>query len=289
MAETNRWSRRGVLLGGVAGAIGMMAGLPAVAEEITLRSKDETPFKGLKVGVATYTLTQQFKTAEEAIKAVKRVGVQYCSIKEGHLPYKSTTEERKATVAKFKAAGITPLSVGNVTLKNDEAQIRAMFEYTRDVGVPVMVCAPEKAALPICERMVKEFDIRMAIHNHGPEDKNFPSPYDVLDAVRNMDERIGCCIDVGHAARAGANPAEAVAKAGKRLYDVHLKDLERIDRRSIPIECGRGVLDVKGILAALLKLNFQGHVGFEHEKDMKDVMPGLSEDVGYVRGVLQTM
>src|SRR3954471_10439537 len=191
MAETNRWSRRGVLLGGVAGAVGMMAGLPAVAEEITLRSKDETPFKGLKVGVATYTLTQQFKSADEAIKAVKRVGVQYCSIKEGHLPYNTTAEERKATVAKFKAAGITPLSVGNVTLKNDEAQVRAMFEYTRDVGVPVMVCAPAKEALPICEKMVKEFNIKMAIHNHGPEDHNFPSPYDVIDAVKNMDDRIG--------------------------------------------------------------------------------------------------
>ena len=153
MAETNRWSRRGVLLGGVAGALGMIATTNrGLAEEITLRNKDGAPFKGLKVGVATYTLTQQFKTADEAVKAVKRVGVQYCSIKEGHLPYKSTTEERKATVAKFKAAGITPLSVGNVTLKNDEAQIRAMFEYTRDVGVPVMVCAPDKAALPIYQR-----------------------------------------------------------------------------------------------------------------------------------------
>jgi sugar phosphate isomerase/epimerase len=288
MAEQNRWSRRGVLLGGMAGAVGMIAGLPAVAEEITFR-KEETPFKGLKVGVATYTLGQQCKTPEEAIKAIQRVGVQYCSIKDFHLPFKTTTEERKATVAKFKAAGITPLSVGNITLKNDEAQVRAMFEYTRDVGVPVMVCAPDKAALPICEKMVKEFDIKMAIHNHGPEDKHFPSPYDVLDAVKDMDERIGCCIDVGHAARAGANPAEAVAKVGRRLYDMHLKDLERIDRRSIPIECGRGVLDIKGILAALLKLNFQGHVGFEHEKDMKDVMPGLAEDVGYVRGVLATM
>jgi sugar phosphate isomerase/epimerase len=291
MAETNRWSRRGVLLGGVAGAIGMIArrgGGVARAEEITLR-KEETPFRGLKVGVATYTLTQQFKTADEAIKAVQRVGVQYCSIKEGHLPFKTTTEERKAVVAKFKAAGITPLSVGNITLKNDEAQVRAMFQYARDVGVPVMVCAPDKAALPICEKMVKEFDIKMAIHNHGPEDKQFPSPYDVLDAVKDMDERIGCCIDVGHAARAGANPAEAIAKVGKRLYDMHLKDLQRIDRRSIPIECGRGVLDIKGILAALVKSNFQGHVGFEHEKDMKDVMPGLAEDVGYVRGVLAAM
>jgi len=290
MADMNRWSRRGVLMGGLAGAVGMMAGgRLSLAEEITLRKPQDPPLKGLKVGVATYTFSSQFKNVDDAIKMIKRVGLDYCSIKDVHLPFKSTTEERKATVAKFKAAGITPLSVGNVTLKNDEAQVRAMFEYTRDVGVPVMVCAPAKEALPICERMVKEFNIKMAIHNHGPEDHNFPSPYDVIDAVKNMDDRIGCCIDVGHAARAGANPAEAIAKIGPRVYDIHLKDLQRIDRRSIPCECGRGVLDIKGILAALIKINFQGHVGFEHEKDMKDVMPGLSEDVGYVRGVLQTM
>src|SRR3954463_1215913 len=240
-------SRRGMILGGVAG-LAAMSGLTGIAQADVVLKKETTPWHGLKVGCATYTFSQQFKTAEEAIKGIQRVGLTYCSIKDVHLPFKSTPEERKATVAKFKAAGITPLSVGNITLKNDEAQVRAMFEYTRDVGVPVMVCAPEKAALPICEKMVKEFNIKMAIHNHGPEDHNFPSPYDVIDAVKNMDERIGCCIDVGHAARAAAAPAEAIAKIGPRVYDIHLKDLQRIEKNSKPCECGRGVLDVKGIL-----------------------------------------
>jgi inosose dehydratase len=284
----NMLSRRGMILGGVAG-LAAMSGLAGMAGAEPVLKKEAAPWKGLKIGCATYTLGQQFKTADEAIKAIQRVGLTYCSIKDFHLPFKSTTEERKATVEKFKAVGITPLSVGNVTLKNDEAQVRAMFEYTRDVGVPVMVCAPDKAALPICEKMVKEFGIKMAIHNHGPEDKNFPSPFDVIEATKNMDERIGCCIDVGHAARAGADPAEAIEKIGARVYDIHLKDLQRIDRRSIPIECGRGVLDLKAILTALLKINFQGHVGFEHEKDMKDVLPGLAEDAGYVRGLLAAM
>jgi sugar phosphate isomerase/epimerase len=287
MNPTEMWSRRGVLLGGVAGAIGMMAGgHAAIADDVKLKQQTE-PWKGLKVGCATYTL-RMLKT-DAAIKAVARVGLAYCSIKDAHLPFTSTTEERKATVEKFKAAGITPLSVGNVTLNDDEAQVRAMFEYTRDVGVPVMVCAPDPAALPICEKMVKEFDIKMAIHNHGPDNKNFPSPYDVMKAVEKMDPRMGCCIDVGHTARAGADPAEAITKIGPRVYDVHMKDLARIDRRSIPIECGRGVLDIRGILAALLAIKFTGHVGFEHEKDAADVIPGLAECVGYVRGTLAGM
>lgn len=289
MNSQNQLSRRGMILSGVAGAAALLAGgIPVASAEVVLKKPSE-PFKGLKVGVATYTFTQQFKTAEEAIKGVQRVGLSYCSIKDVHLPFKSTTEERKATVEKFKAAGITPLSVGNVTLKNDEAQVRAMFEYTRDVGVPVMVCAPAKEALGICEKMVKEFGIKMAIHNHGPEDKHFPSPFDVMNAVKDMDPRIGCCVDVGHCARTHTDPAEAIEKIGARVYDIHLKDLKDIAVKSHPIECGRGVLDLEAIMTALLRINFQGHVGFEHEKDMKDVLPGLSEDVGYIRGLLTAM
>lgn len=285
MNRGTQWSRRNLLAGSVAAGIGLVAG-PTLNAEPVLKKVDGEPFKGLKVGVATYTLGKLCKTTEEAIKAIKRVGVSYCSIKDFHLSFKTTAEERKAAAAKFKEAGITPLSVGNITLKNDEAQLREMFQYAKDVGVSVMVCAPAKDALPLCEKMVKEFDIKMAIHNHGPEDKNFPSPYDVMAAAQNMDPRIGCCIDVGHTARAGVDPTESILKIGPRVYDIHMKDLERIDRRSIPIECGRGVLDIKAMLAALLKINFQGHVGFEHEKDMADVLPGLAEDVGYVRGVL---
>jgi inosose dehydratase len=289
MKQHGRWSRRSVLIGSVAGVVGVAAGhLPSARgaiADVTVHKVDD-PWRGLKVGVATYTLSK-VKT-DDAIKAIVRVSMKYCSIKEAHLPLKSTAEERKAVVEKFKAAGITPISVGNITLKNDEAQVRAMFEYARDVGVPVMVCAPDKASLPICERMVKQFNIKMAIHNHGPEDKNFPSPYDVMKAVESMDERIGCCIDVGHCARAGVDPAEAILKVGRRVYDCHMKDVARLDRPST-VECGRGILDIKGIAAALLKVEMAGHVGFEHEKDMENVVPGLAECVGYVKGIMAGM
>jgi sugar phosphate isomerase/epimerase len=287
MNASSKWSRRSFVAGTLATAVGMMAGAAAAsAEEITLR-KPSDPWKGLKIGAATYTFNKL--SLEQAIKATARIGLAYCSIKDMHLPMKSTTEERKETVAKFKAAGITPISVGVVTLKNDEAQLRDCFQYAKDVGVPVMVCSPDPAALPLCDKLVKEYDIKLAIHNHGPEDKKFPSPYDVFSAVEKLDPRIGCCIDVGHAARARADPATAIEKIGPRVYDIHLKDLARIDRRSIPVECGRGVLDIRGILAALLKINFAGHAGFEHEKDANDVIPGIAECVGYVRGTLAGM
>ena len=247
------------------------------------------PWRGLKIGVATYTLREL--PIEEAIKGILRVGLKYASIKnvKNHIDLSHTSEERKQRIQMFRDAGITPLSVGNVGMKNDEAEIRRAFEYARDIGVKTMVCAPDKNAVPILDKMVKEFDIKLAIHNHGPEDKQFPSPYDVMNAVEKYDKRIGLCIDVGHTARAGVDPAESIIKCRERLYDVHMKDISALGNRNTPVEAGRGILNSKSILAALVKIKFDGLVGFEYEKDARDPIPGLAESVGFTRGLLAGM
>jgi sugar phosphate isomerase/epimerase len=258
----------------------------AHAAEVKTRDNKD-PWRGLKFGMASYSLRKL--PVEQAVKGAQRVGLPYVSIKDFHLPMNSTPEQRKAVAAQFKEAGITPLSVGVVTFTTDEAKARNAFEYARDVGVPTIVAAPAPEALPLCEKLVKEFDIKLAIHNHGPEDTKFPSPYEVMKAIEPLDKRIGYCIDVGHTARAGVDPAEAIEKCKDRLYDVHFKDIARVDRRGTEVECGRGVLDIKSMVAALLKINFGGHVGFEHEKDPNDPLPGLAESVGYVRGLLSSI
>ena len=245
------------------------------------------PWLGLKIGVATYTVRDL--PIEEAIKAVQRVGLKYVSIKnvKNHIDVSHTTEERKQRAQMFRDAGLIPLSVGNVSMRTGEADIRKAFEYARDIGVPTIVCAPSQDAIPILDKMVKEYDIKLAIHNHGPEDKGFfPSPYDVWQAVEKYDKRIGLCIDVGHTARAGVDPAESIIKCRERLYDVHMKDISALGNRNTPIEGGRGILDSKAILAALLKIKYQGLIGFEYEKDSKDPVPGLAESVGYIKGIL---
>jgi inosose dehydratase len=247
------------------------------------------PWRGLKIGVATYTLREL--PIEEAIKAVKRVGLEYVSIKnvKNHIDLSHTPEERKQRAQMFRDAGITPLSVGNVGLRGDEAEIRRAFEYARDIGVRTMVCAPEKQLVPVLDKLVKEFDIRLAIHNHGPEDKQFPSPYDVMSAVEKYDRRIGLCIDVGHTARAGVDPAESIIKCRERLYDLHMKDIYALGPRNTPIESGRGILNLHSILSALVKIGYKDLVGFEYEKDGKDPVPGLAESIGYTRGLLASI
>ncbi|MBO0727575.1 MAG: sugar phosphate isomerase/epimerase, partial [Blastocatellia bacterium] len=205
-------SRRDLIKTGALAA----AAIPTVklAAPASARAPEETdPWLGLKIGVATYTMRDL--PIEEAIKVVQRVGLKYISIKnvKNHIDISHTTEERKQRAQMFRDAGLIPLSVGNVSMRAGEADIRKAFEYARDVGVPTIVCAPSHDAMPILDKMVKEFDMKLAIHNHGPEDKGFfPSPYDVWQAVEKYDKRIGLCIDVGHTARAGVDPAEAILK-----------------------------------------------------------------------------
>lgn len=242
--------------------------------------------KGLKLGVASYSFRKM--PLDQTIKGIRRVGLSYVSIKDFHLPMKSTKQERQAVAAAFAEAGITPISCGNVKLTTDEAASRNAFEYVRDTGAKVMVCAPDPAALPMLEKLVKEFDIRLAIHNHGPEDKVFPTPYEVQKAVKDLDPRIGFCVDVGHTARAGVDPAKTIVELKDRVYDIHFKDVSDVAGKSARVECevGRGKLDIAAMVRALLQIQFAGHIGFEYEKDATDPLPGLAESVGYVRGIL---
>ncbi len=278
--------RRAFLRSGVAaGALIPMAapGAVALAQAPTPGDRPD-PWSGLKVGVATYSLSKL--PLDAALTILRRVGVGHVSIKDVHLPLKSTAEQRRAVVAKFRAAGIVPLSCGVISLTDDPADLRNAFEYARDAGLPTVVAKPTRKSLPAVDALVKEFDLKLAIHNHGPEDKVWPSPLDVWEAIQSFDPRIGLCIDVGHTARCKVDPAEAIRKCSARLYDIHLKDLDSTEPNARNMEVGRGVLDIAGILRALLDVKFAHHVGLEYEKDMNDPLAGMAESIGDIRGTL---
>ena len=245
------------------------------------------PWKGLKVGLTTYVF--QRMSVDDAVKATVRVGVKYVCIKnaKGHLPVESATEQRQAVAQKFRDAGMTLMSCGNLDMKT-EADVRPCFEYARDLGVPTIVCTPDLKLLPLLDKTVKAFNIKLAIHNHGPG-AVYPSPYDVWKAIASYDSRIGLCIDVGHTARAGVDPVESILKCKERLYDLHIKDIDSTAKEGRPVEVGRGVLDIKAICRAAIKIKFPHLFSFEYEKDLGDPLAGLAESVGYVKGVLAGM
>jgi sugar phosphate isomerase/epimerase len=199
-------------------------------------------------------------------------------------------DEDKA-LADYKAAGIKLHAAGTISFpKDDDDDIRAKFEYVKRAGINVIVAGdPAPATLPRIEKFVREYDIRLAIHNHGPEDKIYHSPFDVLKVVKDMDPRIGCCIDIGHAARAGANLPQAVRDVGPRLFNMHAKDLTDFSDKGSQVAVGRGRLPIRGIFESLIAINYQGFVDLEYEIHEDDPMPGVIESFAFMRGVLRGM
>ena len=243
----------------------------------------------LKLGLASYSV-RNFKTLEQAIDFAQKLDVKYINFKDFHLPRTLSAEELKAARAKVEAAGLTIMGGGTITFRNDEKQVRSDFEYAKNAGFPLIVGAPSHDAMDLVEKVAKEYKIKVAIHNHGPEDKFFPSPYDVYDAVKKRDPLMGLCIDVGHTVRvkdpAEADPAKAIIDCKDRVYDLHVKDLTDFSTSKSQVIIGKGKIDFPSIFRALLKINFAGHVGMEYEIDADNPLPGMLQSVAYMRGVL---
>lgn len=271
------------------------AGLPLAGNLVSARAAETapaTPVPALKpafqFGVATVSLKSL--PLENALAAVHRVGLDRISLHRAHSPWENSPAAWRDIAAKIKAAGITVACCGVLYLKNEEAAMRRMFEYVRALGLPFFSCSVEPPGLPLLEKLVKEYDLRAAIHNHGPEDKVWPSPDLIWQAIQPLDERIGLCLDIGHAYRAGSDPAASIRAFRHRLYDVHLKDsAAAVGAEDIPVEIGRGVIDERAVLTALMEIGYDRNAWFEYEKDPNDPVPGLAESVGYIRGLLKGM
>jgi len=244
-------------------------------------------FRGLKVGIASYSL-RKF-TLDQTIAMTRELGLRYLTLKDMHLPYDSSTEERKAAQRKAREAGIVLMGAGVVYMGANEAEIRSRFEYARDAGFPTLVASPDPKGLDMVEKLAREFDCRIAIHNHGPGDQRYPSPIDVLRMVENRDSRLGICMDLGHTVRLGQEPVGVMKQCARRLYDFHIKDVTAATPAGKAIEIGRGIIDIVGVLRALLGMRFADHVALEHELNADNPMPGMLESFAYVRGVLAAL
>ena len=266
-------SRRGFLLG--AGALGMV---PLRGEKTNASGDD------IKLAVASYSL-RGFQR-DLAIKTIKDLNVHFASIKEYHLSYNDSPKQLADGRKKFQDAGIEVVSGGVIYLtKDDDADIHRYFDYAKACGMGMMIIGPTAGTMPRIERCVKEYNIKVAIHNHGPEDKHFPTPQSALAVVKDMDPRCGICIDAGHAARAGADVVESIREAGLRLFDMHIKDLRAISKdAACPV--GEGVLPIVGMFKELKKMNYAGTVSLEYEVDEDNPFTGMKASFAYMRGVL---
>ena len=281
---------------GLAGAAVAIAGAPALAEAAAAVRSLNTTATGatagsasptaIKLGVASYSL-REFPL-DKALEMMKTLRTPYVNFKSVHVPYDKTPAELAAIRHTIEAAGLQIVGGGTITFDKDtDADVEKYFQYAKAAGMPLIVTMlGPQSVLPRIEKFAKQYDIKVAIHNHGPEDKNYPSPYDVLKAVKGMDPRMGLCMDIGHATRAGANIVQAALDAGPRLLDLHIKDLADGTARDSQVAVGEGKLPIPALFRALQTINFAGYVNLEYEINAKDPLPGMQVSFAYMRGVL---
>jgi sugar phosphate isomerase/epimerase len=248
-------------------------------------SADNVP--PLRLGLASYTF-RNF-TRAQMIGFLKQLKVSELNAKDvkDHLP--TDPEQEAAALADYATAGIKLHAAGAIYFPKDEdADIRTKFEYCKRAGIGVIVAGdPAPETLPRMEKFVKQYDIRIAIHNHGPEDKLlWHSPLDVLKGIKGLDPRIGCCIDVGHTVRAGTDVTQAIREAGPRLFNVHMKDLTSFEDKESQVAVGDGIMPVRKMFETLIAMKYAGFVDLEYEVHPDDPMPGVISSFAYMRGVL---
>lgn len=264
-------------------SVGVIAGSITGGMSKCSKSGSSQANQDLKLGMASYSL-RQF-SLEEAIRMTNRLGLKHIALKSMHLPYDLSEPELQSTAAKVRSAGLN-LYGGGVIYMRSEDEVNRAFDYAKAAGFQVIIGAPAHDLLNLVDQKVKQYDIKLAIHNHGPGDEQYPSPESVYTKVKALDPRIGLCIDIGHTQRIGLKPAEEALKYADRLHDIHIKDVDAPTSEGTTVEIGRGVIDIPGFLSTLQEIKYQGVVSLEYEKDADDPLPGSAESIGYLRGVL---
>jgi sugar phosphate isomerase/epimerase len=281
-----RLSRRDFILSAAAGGLIAEACASGQARGFEpLLSGARLQQRGINLGVASYSLRNFSR--EQAIEMTRSLGVKYINFKSMHLPYDASPSEFALARQQLAAAGLELVGGGMITFETDTDEgVRKYFDYAKAAGMPTIVCTCKPATLPRIEKFAKEYDIKVAIHNHGPEDENFPSPYDALKAVKGMDARMGLCIDLGHTVRAGTDPVRAIADAGARVLDIHAKDLR--DFKAAESQCivGEGKIPIAEIFRQLKAIGFTGYVNLEYEIEPDNPLPGMRQSFSYMRGAL---
>lgn len=246
----------------------------------------ETKSPQFSLGMASYTF-RKFGL-DETLAMTKRLGLTHIAFKDFHLAMNSSPETIREAAAKTRDAGLELYGCGVVYMKT-EAEVKQAFEYAKTAGMKIIIGVPAHELLPLVDRTVREYDIKVAIHNHGPGDKVYPSPQSAYDLIRDLDPRIGLCMDIGHAQRIGLDPAEEFAKYSKRVLDIHIKDVSASTDKGTTVEIGRGVIDIPKFIRTVMKRNYSGTLALEYEKDESDPLPGSAESIGYLRGVIKTI
>jgi sugar phosphate isomerase/epimerase len=264
------------------GMVGIVAGSALSLTKAHAKGSTKKKDDSFQLGIAGYSFVHF--DLEQSLEMMEKVNVHYLCIKDFHLPYDSTQEQIAAFHERLKASGVTGYAVGPIYVKTRD-DIDNAFDYARRVGVDMVVGIPTHEDLEYLDTKVKEYDIRFAIHNHGPEDELYPNATSIIELIKDLDPRIGLCFDIGHNMRDGEDPIADLKRYADRIFDMHLKNVTAAEAEGKTCELGRGVIDIPAYVKMMREVNYSYVCSLEYEKDMKDPLAGIAESIGYFNGV----
>lgn len=254
----------------------LLASSAAVAAASMPRVARATNAHDYKLGIQLYSL--RGFDVDQALKHASDLGFQQVEFYGGMLPTNASMEQIKETRKKVADLGMSISAHGVNRLTKDGAANRKLFEFAKTLGIPTITADPDPDSFDNLDELVKEFDIRVAIHNHGPGHR-YNKAVDVLNAIEGHDERIGACADLGHYIRSGQRATEVIRLLQGRLYGIHLKDFAEMKQKTKGVILGKGHLDVEGVFRALKATGFpeNGAISLEYEENPKDPIEDIRQ------------
>ena len=279
-----RINRRSFIKTGLAGGAALAMGgcAPAAPKE---EAAPKTTAADNKFHLSCADWTFHLFDIDTALQTLQKCDIHYLCIKDFHLPLDATEEQIKAFHAKCAEYGVTGYGVGPI-YQNTEEEVDKAFEYTRKVGAKVMLSVPPYELLPYVDKKIKEYpEIKYAIHLHGPDLDVYQDATVIWDKVKDLDPRIGMCLDIGHDFRNGADPVADLEKYHTRVFDMHIKDETDNSKAGQCVEMGRGKIDFPAFVRMMRKVGYDGMCSLEYEKDMDNPFIGIAESYGYMKAV----
>jgi len=267
---------------GVASASFSLAALPCLAAD----EKDADPYAGLPMGIQSYSLRKFNLT--EALRHIQGLGLHYVEFYSAHFDPAASSEkiaEMKSVLAKAKlkinAHGVNGFG-------KDHAANRKVFQFAKAAGFRNITADPAPESFDSLDKLVEEFDIRIAIHNHGPGHR-YDGLASVQKAVKDHHKHIGACVDTGHVLRSAEDPVKWIAELGPRVFALHIKDVAEHKDRTHDVVIGKGHLDVEGMFRGLKKISFptDGSLSIEYESNPDNPVADIAECLAVARGVIR--
>jgi inosose dehydratase len=255
----------------ITGLGALAAALPRTSNASPQAGRVEMKTAPFRLGIASYSL-RKFGI-DDVLKMTERLGIKAISFKDMHLPLESTREQIQPVIKMFADEGIEVYGGGVIYM----------------ASMKMIIGVPDHELIPYVEQKVKKYNIRLAIHNHGPQDKRYPSPASAYERIRDLDPRMGLCIDIGHTARLGLDPSEEIEKYFPRVFDIHIKDETEARAEGQTCIMGLGIIDIPRMIRTLVDMEYSQTTALEFEAEENDPLPGMARSIGYVQGVASAL